>query len=50
MEILLLVFKTFLFALEVAFELWRRQKEKASDGLNIKRLEVVENQVRKLNS
>ncbi|HMS39753.1 MAG TPA: hypothetical protein PKE69_05970 [Pyrinomonadaceae bacterium] len=49
-QILLLVFKTFLFVAEIAFELWQRQKKKAIDAEIINRLEALENQVKKLNS
>ncbi len=49
-QILLLVFKTLLFVSEITFELWKRQNKKASDAEIIKRLEVIENQVRKLKS
>ena len=48
MEILLLIFKAFLFVLEITFELWKRQNRKALDAEIIQRLEVIENQVRKL--
>lgn len=44
-QILLLVFKTFLFVSEISFELWRRQNKKAFDAEIIKRLEAFENQV-----
>jgi hypothetical protein len=44
--ILLLVWKTFLFIFEVAFELWKREKEKAFNDLIIKRLESIENEVK----
>jgi hypothetical protein len=47
-QILLLVFKTFLFVSEITFELWKRQNKKASDAEIIKRLEMLENQIRKL--
>lgn len=49
MEILLLIFKVFLFVLETIFELWKRQTRKALDAEIIQRLENIENQVRKLN-
>lgn len=50
MEILLLIFRIFLFVLEITFELWKRQKRKALDAEIIQRLEIIENQVKKLNS
>jgi hypothetical protein len=49
-QILLLVFKACLFVSEITFELWKRQNRKASDAEIIKRLERLENQVKKLNS
>lgn len=42
MEILLLVFKAFLFVCEIIFGLWNRQKEKALNDLIIQRLELIE--------
>jgi hypothetical protein len=49
MEILLLVFKTFLFVCEIIFGLWNSQKEKASNELIIQRLNSLEKQIKKLN-
>jgi hypothetical protein len=50
MEILLLVVKAFLFVLEMAFELWKRQNRKALDAQIIQRLHSLENEVKKLKS
>jgi hypothetical protein len=50
MEILLLVFKTFLFVCEIIFGLWNRQKEKALNDRIIQRLDCIENQIKKLKS
>ena len=49
MEILLLVVKAFLSVSEITFELWKRTKRKASDAEIIKRLEQLENEIKKLN-
>ena len=48
MEILLLILKAFLFVSEITFELSKRAKRKASDAEIIKRLERLENEVKKL--
>ncbi|MCU0240341.1 MAG: hypothetical protein MUC29_12950 [Pyrinomonadaceae bacterium] len=47
-QILLLLFKTFLFCSEIAFEFWKRQKEKASDAEFVKRFEVIEKEVKEI--
>ncbi len=49
MEILLLVFKAFLFVSEIIFGLWNRQKEKALNEQIIQRLISLEKQIKKLN-
>lgn len=49
-NILLLVFKAFLFVSEITFELWKRQSEKASDAEIIKRLDSLENEIKRLKS
>ena len=50
MEILLLVFKAFLFVSEIIFGLWNRQKEKALNERIIQRLVILENEIKKLKS
>ncbi len=49
MEILLLFFKAFLFVSEITFELWKRTKRKAFDDEIIKRLDCLENEIKRLN-
>lgn len=49
-QILLLVFKTLLFVSEITFELWKQTKRKASDAEIIKRLDSLENEIKRLKS
>ena len=49
MEILLLIIKAVLFVCDLTLELWKRTKRKASDAEIIKRLERLENEIKKLN-